>query len=47
MQNKLTKVGRPSVSEKKKQVSRTIKFDTEEEAYAFFEDFRLFQIIED
>ena len=26
------KVGRPSVSEKKKQIPRTIKFDTEEEA---------------
>ena len=26
------KVGRPTVIEKKKQVSRTIKFDTEEEA---------------
>ena len=29
------KVGRPAVSEKKKQIPRTIKFDTEEEAKVY------------
>ena len=32
MKTKLTKAGRPTVIEKKKQIPRTIKFDTEEEA---------------
>ena len=34
------KVGRPTVSEKKKQIPRTIKFDTEEEAKLYLKLFR-------